>query len=282
MRAHTKAVLGLAAVVVLGVATTDDEPPQATSTGAGRPAVDPPAQPAPPPAAEVPRPSSRPAGPPGTEEPGASRPRSGLLRPAGGGDGDSWRDTEGREYRLGLVNTPEHDECFGPEATAERKQRTAAGFHADVYAIDGYGRSVAVVTLADGTNLNVWLARQGYADDRYLGDFRAENPVLAAQLDQAFAAAEREQAGLWGACSRPATDGVVQLPAEPPAAPAQEPSAAGCHPDYLTCIPVQGDGSGAGAANDLDCGQIGQPVRLRQTGVDPYRLDREGDGVGCE
>ncbi|MCW2572531.1 MAG: hypothetical protein JWO88_2589 [Frankiales bacterium] len=125
-----------------------------------------------------------------------------LLRAAGGGDGDSWRDTHGVEYRLGLVNTPELSECFGATASAKRKQLTAAGFRAQSYAVDTYGRHVSVVFLADGRNLNVWLARNGYANDKYLAQFRHENPSLAAQLDPAFAAAKRARIGLWAACAR--------------------------------------------------------------------------------
>ena len=130
----------------------------------------------------------------------ADPPGAGLLLSAEGGDGDSWRDTEAREYRLGLVNTPEVDECFGAEATTERQRLTADGFRATVYGADRYGRGLSVVTLPDGRSLNVHLARQGFADDRYLRQFRAENTRLAAELDPAFAEAKRERRGLWGAC----------------------------------------------------------------------------------
>lgn len=123
-----------------------------------------------------------------------------LLRPAPGGDGDSWRDTSGQEYRLGMVNAPEQDECFGAEATAERQRLVADGFRADVYSTDRYGRRVAEIRTADGLDVNVHLARRGFADDRYLEQFRSENPALAALLEPAFAAAKAERAGLWGAC----------------------------------------------------------------------------------
>ena len=123
-----------------------------------------------------------------------------LLRAAAGGDGDSWKDTAGREYRLGLVNTPELGACFGQGASARRKALVRQGFRAKVYATDRYGRSVAVVTLADGRNLNVLLAETGYADDRYLAAHRKENPALAAQLDRAFARAKAARVGLWGSC----------------------------------------------------------------------------------
>ncbi len=125
---------------------------------------------------------------------------SGLLHAAPNGDGDSWKDTSGREYRLGLVNTPELSECYGQTASAERKRLVRKGFRADVYTTDVHGRSVAVVYLADGRNLNVYLARHGFANDKYLAEFRHENEALARELDAAFAAARREHAGLWGAC----------------------------------------------------------------------------------
>lgn len=131
---------------------------------------------------------------------GSPAPAGALLRAAPGGDGDSWKDTTGREYRLGLVNTPEVGTCYAAAATARRRQLVAQGFRALTYSTDRYGRLVSVVTTADGTGVNVALARDGFADDRYLARFRAERPELAAQLDVAFAAARRERAGLWSAC----------------------------------------------------------------------------------
>ncbi|MCU1589950.1 MAG: hypothetical protein JWP11_1206 [Frankiales bacterium] len=139
----------------------------------------------------------------------AAKPAGALLYAAAGGDGDSWKDTQGVEYRLGLVNTPELSECYGQTASAKRKQLTAAGFRAQSYTVDRYGRRVSVVTLADGRDLNVWLARHGYANDKYLAQFRHENPSLAAQLDPAFAAAKREHAGLWGACTTTHAQGLA-------------------------------------------------------------------------
>jgi endonuclease YncB( thermonuclease family) len=208
----------------------------------------------------------------------ATRASSPLLMPAGEGDGDSWYDTAGAEYRLGLVNTPEYDECYGSEATAKREELTAHGFRADVYAHDVYGRGVSSVTTANGLNLNVYLARYGFANDKYLSQFRHENPKLASQLDTAFAKARAERRGLWSACSRTHDDAAPPSPvATPPIIPV-----GACHPDYVTCIRVEGDGSGSGDENDLDCGGIQKSVTLRRIGVDPYRLDADGDGIGCQ
>ena len=95
-------------------------------------------------------------------------------------------------------------------------------------------------------------------------------------------------------CRQPAplaqapTVGAPATKAPAPRAPAaqapatQQPAARGgsCHPAYTPCIPVKGDGSGRGDANDLDCGQVGMTVQV--PGRDPYRLDADNDGQGCE
>jgi micrococcal nuclease len=195
-----------------------------------------------------------------------------LLRAAPGGDGDSWKDTSGVEYRLGLVNTPELSECYGSAASRKRKQLTAAGFRAMSYTVDTHHRHVAVVYLADGRNLNVWLARNGYANDRYLDEFRHENRSLAAQLDPAFAAAKREKLGLWGACGATAPQAFSAQAASPAAlAPAARGS---CEPSYPdVCIPP--------APPDLDCPDISYR-RFRVLAPDPHRFDADGDGIGCE
>lgn len=189
-----------------------------------------------------------------------------LLHAASHGDGDSWKDTAGREYRLGLVNTPEYNECYGSEATAERKRLVANGFRAQVYTTDTYGRLVSVVTTADGTNVNVWLARHGFANDKYLQQFRHENPTLATQLDAAFAAARSEGAGLWSACSA----GAPRLQQHETSAP----SRGGCDPSYPTvCIPSP--------PPDLDCGDISFR-RFQVLAPDPHHFDADHDGIGCE
>ena len=47
-----------------------------------------------------------------------------------------------------------------------------------------------------------------------------------------------------------------------------------CHEAYSSpCLPI---------GSDLDCGEIGQRVTLRNPAIDPYKLDSDGDGIGCE
>ena len=45
-----------------------------------------------------------------------------------------------------------------------------------------------------------------------------------------------------------------------------------CNPNYSPCIPDD--------SHDLDCADVG--TRVEVVGVDEYRLDRDGDGYGCE
>ena len=55
-------------------------------------------------------------------------------------------------------------------------------------------------------------------------------------------------------------------------------SSQGCHPAYEPCIPnLDGDA--------LNCGDLGadqKPARVIEPAVDPFRLDGDNDGVGCE
>lgn len=51
-----------------------------------------------------------------------------------------------------------------------------------------------------------------------------------------------------------------------------------CHPSYEPCIPNFG-------GDALNCGDLGadqKPVRVIEPAVDPFRLDGDNDGVGCE
>ena len=65
----------------------------------------------------------------------------------------------------------------------------------------------------------------------------------------------------------------------PPTEAAAEPTTSGsnCHPAYSPCLPnLPGDALNCG---DLTSAQ--KPVTVLTPGVDPYRLDRDGDGRGC-
>jgi endonuclease YncB( thermonuclease family) len=126
------------------------------------------------------------------DAPTAPRPRTTstpLLHVTSLKDGDSWDASDGREYRLGLVNAPERNEPCYREATEFTRTFLAHGFTADAYSRDVHGRQVAEVFNPAGSSLNVALARSGLANGKYLNTFRGENPDLARRIEHALAAA---------------------------------------------------------------------------------------------
>ena len=125
-----------------------------------------------------------------TSDPDPPAPDTPLLHVTVLKDGDSWVASDGREYRLGMVNTPEPREPCHREATQFTRQFLAGGFTADAYSRDPHGRVVAEVFNRSGDSLNVALAGSGLSDDRYL-TFRRENPGLARRLEDAFERATR-------------------------------------------------------------------------------------------
>lgn len=59
---------------------------------------------------------------------------------------------------------------------------------------------------------------------------------------------------------------------------ASNPSQSNCHPDYEPCLPNK-------PGDALNCGDIDEadkPVTVIVPGVDPYKLDRDGDGQACD
>ena len=52
----------------------------------------------------------------------------------------------------------------------------------------------------------------------------------------------------------------------------------GCHPAYEPCLPYY-------LSDEINCGDLDKtqkPVRVKEIGTDPYKLDSEKDGRGCE
>ncbi|KQV74598.1 hypothetical protein ASC61_06035 [Aeromicrobium sp. Root344] len=177
-------------------------------------------------------------------------------------DGDSWVASDGTEYRLGLVNTPERNEPCASEAAAFTRTFLDGGFTVDAYSTDTYGRTVAEVFDETGKSLNVALAKSGLGDGRYLEQFRSENPDLGRRLDRALASAAKP------GCRKAAAP--VPLVSKPKPKPKAKPAKA-CMAGYSPCLPI---------VADLNCPDIGHPVQV--TGSDPYRLDRDHDGTGCD
>ena len=126
---------------------------------------------------------------------------------------------------------------------------------------DRYGRLLAYVWLPGGRDLGYQLVAGGFAKVYvYRDPFQRLSAYRTAE-----SRAKSAPVGAWKAC------GATIRPVVP-----SPPSPAGnCHPSYTPCLPIVGD---------LDCADVralgAAPVRV--AGSDPYRLDGDGDGFGCE
>ncbi len=204
-------------------------------------------------------------------------------------DGDTITLAGGTVVRLVQIDAPEvrGGECYAGEATAALSELLPPGTRVRIETDpaldqrDRYGRTLAYV-LRDGENLNKTLVERGAASVWF---YRGDRGRYA---DELLAAAQEAQAagrGLWGACEASLDPsravGTKEIAQPPPPAPAPPPPAAStgaegdCHPSYDPCLPI---------VDDLNCSAVRglgkAPVRV--SGSDPYRLDGDGDGVGCE
>lgn len=170
-------------------------------------------------------------------------------------DGDTLELGNGQEVRLVGIDTPERGQCGYAEATENlagmvlKKQVTLGASDEDK---DRYGRLLRYVDVGK-TDAGLQQIKQGYAIARYDSRDgygfhpRERSYIKADKASKAFT------------CPKPT----------PTPEPESEPS--NCMAGYTPCLPV---------VPDLDCGEIGHPVTV--TGSDPYRLDADGDGVGCD
>jgi endonuclease YncB( thermonuclease family) len=186
-------------------------------------------------------------------------------------DGDTIdvRLTSGKRERVRLIgiDASERGACFSSQASSRAR---ALALHRKVVlrgdatqdTRDRYGRLLAYVWVS-GRDLGYQLVAGGFAKVYVYRD--------VFQRHSAYARAERRAQGsprgLWKRCATTTT--APQPVASPP------PATGGCQAGYSPCLPVVGD---------LDCADVRRlgkaPVRV--TGPDPYRLDGDGDGWGCE
>jgi micrococcal nuclease len=188
-------------------------------------------------------------------------------------DGDTLdvRLSSGKRERVRLVgiDSPEGGACYARAASERARalalsRRVVLKGDASQDTRDRYGRLLAYVWLPGGKDLGYHLIAGGFAKV-YI--FRAPFERLSAYRN-AEAAARRGGVGQWKACGSTTLQPLVPSPAEPP-------PSTGCHPSYSPCLPIVGD---------LDCADVRAmgvaPVRV--LGSDPYRLDGDSDGLGCE
>ena len=188
-------------------------------------------------------------------------------------DGDTIdvRLTSGKRERVRLIgiDTPESGACHASTASARARQLAlleAVVLKGDPTqdTRDRYGRLLAYVWLPGGKDLGYQLIASGHAK---VYVYRTSFQRLPAYRN-AEAAAKSAARGQWSACGAPTT-----LVTPPPTT--SPPSSNNCHSSYSPCLPI---------VADLDCADIRAmgvaPVRVH--GPDPYRLDGDNDGFGCE
>ncbi len=179
--------------------------------------------------------------------------------------------------RLIGIDTPETVapgepvQCYGPEASAftdSRLERRPVRLEFDVERVDQYARTLAYVWLGDRL-FNELLVRRGFATvTTYPPNVKYVDRFVAAQR-----VARNADRGLWGECGGPG-----------------QPSGGGgaggggggrdgqCTGGYSPCLPPASDYDCAGGEGDGP--EYTSTVTV--TGSDPYGLDGDGDGVGCE
>jgi len=195
-------------------------------------------------------------------------------------DGDTIALATGAHVRFLQIDTPElsSNECYATQARGVLESYLHPGSRVRLRRdpaldrVDRYGRLLRYVYLG-GTNLNVAMVRRGAAAPYF---FDGDRGRFAGRLYALAVAAKRAHRGLWGSC--PATrlrpdDAVTALRGAASSGTRGSP-ATGCEPGYTPCLPI---------ASDLDCGDIPDALKpIHVTGADPYRLDSDGDGLGCE
>ena len=189
-------------------------------------------------------------------------------------DGDTVdvRLTSGKRERVRLIgiDATEQGACYAVQASARARalalnRRVVLRGDATQDSRDRYGRLLAYVWLPGGRDLGYQLIAGGFAKVYVYRDAFGRHAAYV----KAERGAKASHRGLWKAC------GTQTTAPQPIVSPPATPVGASCHPSYSPCLPVVGD---------LDCADVRAlgkaPVRV--PGSDPYRLDGDGDGWGCE
>lgn len=179
----------------------------------------------------------------------------------------------GKTERVTLVGVagPRSGGCYSATARqvatrlALRKQVTLKGDR--TRQTRSSGRLLAYVWLPHGKDLGFQIIAAGAAKPVTVGKrYERYSPYV-----NAAARAKGSRRGLWRACAPKPMRAVGSPTSKPKPTPSP---GKGCHPNYTPCLPIVGD---------LDCSEIDDSLKpIHIHGADPYRLDRDHDGLGCE
>lgn len=198
-------------------------------------------------------------------------------------DGDTVTLSTGEKIRLLQIDTPELSpaECFGEEARSVLVSLLGASEQITLKVdpkldkVDRYGRLLRYIFVGN-TNINLKLVELGAAAPYF---YRGEKGQYSAQLMKAAQIAKSKNLGLWKKCPGTVlapTYAVRTLAGETNRAESTSTSTGKCDPNYSGCIPI--------FPSDVDCSDIKRlglaPVKV--IGTDIHKLDRDGDGFGCD
>lgn len=198
-------------------------------------------------------------------------------------DGDTITLSNGDKVRLLQIDTPELStaECFGTEARSalvallNSPGELTIKVDPKLDKVDRYGRLLRYVFVGK-TNVNLKMVEIGAAAPYF---YRGEKGLHSTQLLKAAQTAKTKSLGLWKSC--PGTqltpnNAITTLASGSTPARSSGKVNAKCDPNYAGCIPV--------FSQDIDCADIKRlglaPVKV--IGKDVHRLDRDGDGNGCD
>ena len=173
-------------------------------------------------------------------------------------DGDTLELGNGKTVRLVGIDTPERGECGFEEASSSLASLVLGGrvtLSISDEDTDRYGRLLRYVNAGE-MDAGLRQIKSGWAIARYDSrdgyGYHPRQPLYIATDNKV------PQRG----CAQ------AQTPKSPQPTPGRW---GNCMIGYSPCLP---------AVADLDCSEIGHPVTV--TGSDPYRLDADGDGIGCD
>ncbi|CAA9354990.1 putative nuclease [uncultured Leptolyngbya sp.] len=189
------------------------------------------------------------------------------------GDGDTIRVAASGKtltVRASCVDAPETlQKPFGPAATRRLKQLLPVGQAVTLKVVDTdrYGRSVAKIYKGN-LSINLALVQEGQAV--VYRQYLAGCPELRDRLLKAEASAKVRKLGFWNQTN-------PVLPAD---------FRRGKRSSSSSATPASSSQSRPGADRDYDCKDFRTQAEaqkvLKSRPGDPYKLDSDGDGQGCE
>jgi endonuclease YncB( thermonuclease family) len=198
-------------------------------------------------------------------------------------DGDTITLSTGEKVRLLQIDTPELSptECYSKEARSALASllntpgQLSLKTDPKLDKVDRYGRLLRYVFI-EKTNINLKLVEIGAAAPYF---YKGDRGLYSTQILKAAQKAKSQSLGLWKNCPGTKLTPLSALKSTARAG-SEVKSVYGanskCDSNYQGCIPL--------FPHDVNCSEIRSlglaPVRV--IGEDVHKLDRDGDGIGCD